>query len=328
MHLPKLKNLIKSISLSFLLLFLTSLTFSPKAHAISLIVSPPRHDISIQPGEKIQKNIKVTNQEDTPLTLDLFIQDYVVFDDSGTTQKVPPEEAGRYVASPWFTADKQTLKVQPKQSETITVLIQTPQDALPGGHYTGVYFQPQNTTVPETSGPQTFSQVGSLFAINVAGDINFDTLIKSFQTDKKFYEFGPVDFQAIIENQSDTHISPKATLTIKDTLGRELETLSFQKVNIFPFTSRTIKTTWDQTWGLGRYEATLTVPFGEGSTETATILFWIVPYKIIAVAILIILALIAIIIIIRRHLKHRQDSRDKEIDSLKRKIAQLQNKNN
>ncbi|MFH2019599.1 MAG: hypothetical protein ABII80_03240 [bacterium] len=295
------------------------------AQEVSLVVSPPRYDLEAQPGETLQKTIKITNNSDRELILRAFVIDFIVTDDAGTPVKVDVNASGRYLASPWFTLDKQEIVIPPLGQDSVIVLVDVPPDALPGGHYAGIFFEPQIARGLKTTVSYTTTQVGTLFSTTVAGDINYDALIKDFSTDKNTYEFGPVAFAATIENQSDTHITTEGTITIKNMLGRTLETLSLPSTNIFPFTSRSFATEWEQVWGFGRYSATLSAPYGHGQDLSRTIYFWIMPYRLIAAILIILLVLIASFVSIRRHLLHRQDTRDLEIDELKRKITELEN---
>ncbi len=316
--------LITILTLSFFILNSTK----PVKGQVSLVVSPPHVDLKLNPGDTAQQAIKITNQTDSPITVKLSVQDFIVQDNKGTPVKVSQDEAGRYLASPWFHLDRTQFSIQPQKTEVVTVLITTPKDALPGGHYAAVYVEPQLGHKPKTTGPKIVSEVGSLFSITINGDIKYDALIHNFKTQKRFLEFGPVNFSAEIENLSDTHISPQTSITIKNMLGKPLATLNPDKVNIFPFTSRTIHATWEQVWGLGKYEATLTVPFGPGKVATSTIFFWIIPWRLILAILVLILTFIATYILVRRHLKHKRETlnKEEEIDQLKRRIAELENK--
>lgn len=302
-----------------------SLTASSVRAEVSLVVSPPSFELPVEIGEVIQKSIKVTNNGDLPLALTIGISDFIVQDDLGTPIMVDPSVSGKYLASTWFTLEKSELLLAPSESQQLTVLIEVPPDALSGGHYAIVYFSPKDLDQPNSTGPSIQSKIGSLFNLTVAGDINYDAMIKDFSVKQKFSEFGPIEFSATIENQSDAHIRPATSIAIHDMLGRNLDTLALEEVNIFPFTSRTLTGVWDQIWGLGRYTATLTAAYGPGLTATRTLYFWIIPWKLIAAILVIVAVLIVASISIRRHLSHKADTRDTEIDELKRRIVELEN---
>lgn len=314
----------------FLLCFvflISNFVFKTTIHAsdVSLVVSPPRIDLEGKPGDTLQQTVKITNNGEQEIILQSLVADFIVNDDAGTPIKVSESASGRYLASPWFTLNDPEIVLQPKQTVSLIVLIDVPADALPGGHYAGVFFQPVPARGLKQTVSYTTAQVGSLFGINVAGDINYDALIKDFTVSSRLSEFGPIDFSTTIENQSDTHIKPVATITVHDLLGRKRTDLTLPEVNVFPYTSRTLSGTWDTVWGFGRYSATLELAYGPGLTASRTLYFWILPYRLMIAVGVVLLVLLVVIILVRRHLKSRFDHRDDEIDELKRKIAELEN---
>lgn len=316
----------KILPLLFTIPFIFTSVSTVHAQDISLVVSPPRTDLEIKPGETLQKTIKVTNTSETELILSAVPIDFIVTDDAGTPIKVTTEASGRFLASPWFTLETSELVVPPKDTAQLTVVITAPQDALPGGHYAGIFFEPKERKGEKKTVSYTTAQVGSLFALNVAGDINYDAVIKDFSVKNYLSEFGPIDFTLTLENQSDTHITPESSIKITDMLGRSVEPIKLNSVNIFPFTSRTQNARWDQIWGFGKYVATVTVVYGPtGAVTSRDLPFYIIPYRLIAAILVVLLVILATGISIKRHLMHRSDQRDSEIDELKRKIAELEN---
>ncbi len=317
-------------SRSLLLLFaICYLLFSPAQalaqEDISLVVSPPRTDLVIKPGETVQKSIKVTNTSATELILDAKVIDFIVTDNAGTPIKVTTEASGRFLASPWFTLESSELVVPPKETAQLTVVITAPPDALPGGHYAGIFFEPKERRGERKTVSYTTAQVGSLFALTVPGDLNYDAVIKDFSVQNFVNEFGPIDFSLTVENQSDTHITPETSLVVTNLIGVKSQPIQLDSLNIFPFTSRTQTARWEQVWGFGKYLATATVTYGPGLTTSRDVAFWIIPYRLVAAILVIILVLVASAISLKRHLAHKNDQRDQVIDELKRKIAEMEN---
>ena len=293
---------------------------------VSLVVSPPSFTLDAKPGDTLQQTIQVTNSGTSEVTLQALVNDYIVMDNQGTPVRVTTTASGRYLASPWFTLERNSLTLKPGATEQVIVIISVPKDALPGGHYAGVFFLDNPNHTPGKTASYTAAQVGSLFKLTVAGNIKYSAVIKNFSVDNHLYEFGPVNFSASIENQSDTQISPKASIAVYDMVGRKLADLPLDQVNIFPFVSRNLSTTWNTVWGLGRYTATLTAAYGpSGAVESRTLQFWILPYRLLAAVGVVLMVLFVIFILIRRHLKSRDDHRDEEIENLKRKIVEMEN---
>lgn len=323
------KKIIKSLVLIGVIVYWFN-GLIPPVHAQTqntLVVSPPRIDLEGKPGETLQQIVKITNSNSSDsVTVKAFAVDFIVQDDQGTPIQVTESASGRYLASPWFTLDQTEFVISAKQTIQLVVLIAVPKDALPGGHYAGVFFQPIAGKGEAKTVSYTAQQIGSLFGITVAGDIKYDALIKDFRVKNSLSEFGPIDFTAVIENQSDTHIRPTTSIVIHDMIGRQLADLKLDELNIFPFASRTLQGTWDTVWGLGRYTATLTASYGPGLVASRTLYFWILPYRLIAAILVVLLVLLVLFILVRRHLKSREDHRDEEIDELKRKIIEMENR--
>ncbi len=297
------------------------------AAEVSLVISPPRYDETVKPGQTVQKTIKITNPSAQPIKVQAQVYDFLVQNDSGTPIQVTENASGRYLASPWFTLDRTSFVIAPGATEQIYALISVPSDALPGGHYAGVYISPQDVNAPaQTTGAGVLPQIGSLFGLTVAGDIKYDALIKSFTVKNIVSEFGPIYFEAVIVNQSDTHIRPDSQIIIHDMIGRKLAELPLDQVNIFPYTPRTLTAQWPTVWGFGRFTATLSAAYGPGLVAERPLYFWIMPYRLMAAILIILLVLLAVLIVIRRHLEHRADTRDAEIDELKRKIIEMENR--
>ena len=314
-------------SLLFTVFHILHTPMTVSAADVSLVVSPPRYDADIKPGETVQKTIKITNSSpDQEVAIRANVYDFIVQDNLGTPIKVTESASGRYLASPWFVLDKSEFVIPPQGQEQVVVLITAPEDALPGGHYAGVFFSSVPGKNETGTASFTSAEVGSLFGLTVEGDIKYDALVKEFNTKSRLFEYGPVEFTAVLENQSDTHIRPMTKITVSDMFGRQLEELPLEEINIFPFTSRTLSATWQNIWGLGRYTATLSAAYGPGLTAERTLYFWIMPYRLIAAVLVILLVLLVLTITVRRHLKHRADTRDAEIDELKRKVIELENK--
>ena len=108
----------KLLAFAFLAVSLCHRVTITHAQDISLVVSPPRTDLPIKPGETLQKTIKVTNTSSTELILSANAVDFIVNDDAGTPIKVTTEASGRFLASPWFTLDTSELVIPPQRNSS------------------------------------------------------------------------------------------------------------------------------------------------------------------------------------------------------------------
>lgn len=170
-----------------------------------------------------------------------------------------------------------------------------PLNARPGGHYAGALYQPVTTlSTGKDTGPAVEAQLGTLFSLDVAGPIHEQADVTKFMTEHGFYEYGPVSILTQITNRGDLHIKPLANITITDILGRRIAQIPLDEHNIFPLAARDFVNVFGQKWMFGPFTAKLVGTYGrEGNLPlTATVTFWVIPWKVVVVIILLIVAAI------------------------------------
>lgn len=293
---------------------------------------PPRLEITGNPGETIQKTIKVQNTSTSTQYYSSDVEDFIVGEDGKTPIPVTQAVSSRYSLAQWITLSPTKFALKPNETQVLDVLIQIPKDALPGGHYAMALHEPNatakqaNDALMAQGSTGTAMKIGSLLYLTVSGPVKEEAFIHNF-TAPTLVEFGPVNFKYEVENRSDIHIRPQSSIEIKDTFGRVIDVVKVNEANIFPFTSRAFSAKFEQYWGLGRYTAKLNVPYGaHGLVATAVQTFWIIPYTVIIGLGLLVASVSAMFILIRRYLLHRGDTKTKEIEALKAKVKQLEDK--
>jgi hypothetical protein len=318
----KIRILIIGIYLGFSISNL-GFTRSAKAQsALGLTAIPPRLEISINPGQVISKEIKVRNESNVERFVTTSTKDFVVVNDLGTPIEIDAKstEQNRWAASNWLQVSETNLKLKPGETKSLILTIIAPDNATPGGHYAMVLHSPNNEAVLSETGSTILTNVGSLVYITVAGPTNQEARITEF-TGPNFQEYGPVNFRTTINNLSDIHIAPVGEITIKDWLNQKTQ-LPLESINIFPYTNRTYENQLNRKWLFGRYQADLTAGYGSaGGVLTATLFFWIVPWRLI---ILTLVAIVLVAIIIK--LLIRQDPPSTQIEELEKELDSLKNK--
>lgn len=300
---------------------------NPTNDQLTLVAMPPRAgedgQIRISPGEKYQTNVRIRNVSDKTVTLTSFAQDFVVKDDGSTPIPVYDTVTNRWGLASWMVIAPNRHTLAPKETAEMTVLIEVPENALPGGKYAMVIHEPINGDEQTDVGSvAAISQrVGSLFYVIVEGAINEEAYVRDFQF-KKFQEFGPVPFSFLIRNQSDIHISPRMNIDIFNMFGKKSGSIPVDSKNIFPLNSRNFAGSWDKIWGFGLYTAKLTASYGDsGQVAVASASFWIIPVRIILSVLFGSMLIIAMVLMIKRY-------GEKQANLEKEKIKELQTKLN
>lgn len=301
---------------------------------VVLTAIPPRlgedNSIKLKPGEKTQITVRVRNSSPTTSRVQTRARDFIIGEDGSTPVPVTEEVSNKWALSSWLTVTPNIQTLDPQETAGIAVLIEVPEDALPGGHYAMITHSLANEDTTgdnqENSNTAITQEVGTLLYVIVDGPINEQAFVRDFDFNNgKFAEFGPVPYAFTVENESDVHIRPLTKITITDIFGRTVATLQPETKNIFPLTNRSYEGSWDQVWGTGFYRAELTASYGEtGNVITAKDTFWLLPIKLVIAVLIIILTLIAILVSIRRHMIHRQDDRNKKIAALEDRLKDIE----
>jgi len=285
---------------------LNSTVANAKDNGQAFAISPPLVELSADPGETVNAEIKLTNVSAGPLTMSAETNNFGSKNETGEPNIIFNDEPGqdtRYTLKDWIVAPSD-FALQSKQTLSISVPITVPKNAEPGGHYAVVRF----TGTSAAASPQQVSlsaSIGSLILLKVSGDIKQQAKVEDFYTagsnfDKQsFFEVSPVSFVTRIRNEGNLHIKPTGTVTIRDMFGKEVATHRIngdpskekeQPGSILPQSVRRFDVTHKDNL-FGRYTATLDLSYGDGKTLSSSTQFWVLPYKLI-IAIIVGLALL------------------------------------
>lgn len=349
---PKSSSLLKAVGMILVLVLVlsnfakvspaTAQNPDPQAtseNGITLVAIPPRlgEDLTLtaKPGETKQEQIRVRNASNQSVVVQSSTLDFVLDKDATTPIAVNESVDNRWSLASWMTIAPGRQVLAPNQTGIVSLVIEVPNDALPGGHYAMVVHQPgleivgteATEEVVNESSTGINQQVGTLVYLLVEGPINEQAFIRNLNF-PQFSEFGPVPYSFSVENNSDIHIRPSLEVSIANLFGKVVSTSALETKNIFPLTSRDFSGSWKQIWGTGLYKATVTMGYGSlGQVATASTSFWLIPIKLIIALIVLILSIVAAVIVIRRHYLHRKENKDQKIKDLEKQVRDLESQN-
>jgi len=273
---------------------------------VGIQVSSPIYNFGIEPGKSAQEKIKIRNVSDTTQTFYPEVFDFKPAGETGTPQFLTgiEDESYTYSLASWINISREGITLKPNESAALNFTINVPKTAEAGGRYAGILF---GTTPSKAEGAQVAisNKVGALVLVRVAGDAKELANLKEFSSPKNFYEYGPVDFVVRVENAGNVHVVPKGTIEIKDTFGKKVSSLAVNEGNgnVLPDSIRRFDKengvlTWKpQGFTLGRYSANLLLNYGSPAKQlSATLTFWIVPWKLLLVILLAIIVLILLLV--------------------------------
>jgi hypothetical protein len=301
-----------------------------QSDTVSLSAIPPRvgedRNLKGKPGETIQTVIRVKNNSDEPLPVTSIVQDFIIGEDGFTPIPVFDETSNRWSLASWVTISPEAQTIAPNQSGNVNVVINVPEDALPGGHYAMVLHEPSvGGAGGEGAQSKVGQRVGTLLYFFVDGPITEEAFVRNFEF-QNLTEYGPVPFSYTVENMSDIHITPRTSITIHNIFGTQVDEITIEPKNVFPLMSRAFDGEWARVWGSGYYTARLTMNYGEnGQVVLATDQFWLLPYRLIAATGVGILAVIAILLLIRRQMVNRNRRERETIEMLEKRLEEIEN---
>jgi hypothetical protein len=298
----KYKKIRILVFLTFNLAFLT-LASQAKAQSVTrLIALPPRvEDLSAEPGEVVTRQIKIQNAGDAEMAIRPEVKDFIVQDKKGRPTFLNDEvtdHENRWAMSRWITVSPAQFTLKPGETKTLDLIIVVPEEAIAGGHYAAVLYQPDSSGAvgTDTSGSKITPSVAALVYLTVEGDINEDARVTRLDV-PQFSEFGPIDVETEITNFSDIHIKPKSAINVYNLFNQLSTRLDIEEQNIFPGQARVYNNTWDKKWLIGRFKAELTGSYGsQGQTLQAVTYFWVIPWKVLLAGLLAIVFIILTII--------------------------------
>ncbi len=319
---------------SYLLIATSYFLFSTKSTQAQSVVNglsaiPPRLEVTVPSDEVVSQTIKVRNESNEPKTITVTIRDFVVTDNKGTPNFIDDFSENlnnRWAASSWIQVSPSSLTLKPGETKNLSISVLPPKNALPGGHYAAVVYSPESGSMGSNTGASVQTNVGTLVYVTIPGDINQKAIVQSFSA-PKFSEFGPIDFKATVKNSSDIHIQPVGAITIKNWLGGKTAQLALENTNIFPYTTRDFQNTLNKKWLFGRYRADFNAIYGTaGGLITATIFFWVIPWRLIILITAAIAIIITLIVITKKNSKNNPKVSNNDVAQLEKELEELKKK--
>jgi len=257
-------------------------------------IGPTLISLTANPGDTVKADINLRDISKGSLLVSSQVNDFTANGEDGTPKVVLEDEVNPYSLRTWISPiDSMTLK--PKELKKLTITIDVPTNASPGGYYGVVRF---TGTAPELkdTGVSLSASLGALVFLRVNGDAHENMAIEEFSVNKNstrgnFFESTPINFTERIKNNGNIYEQPSGKITITDMFGKDVATVNVNLPpgNVLPSSIRKFEQTLDSsTLGnktlFGYYKAHLSVSYGDSKQEIKSDLtFWVIPYKLIAI---------------------------------------------
>jgi len=269
----------------------------PVRAAQGLEVSPTRTEARVQPGERFSYEVKLRNLVPEAVTAQMVTNDFTTKGDDGTVAEGDAQSPlTRSTLKGWVQA-LPPVDLAPSQTKTLSLTVQVPKDAEPGGHYGVVRFSPLKGGISSVNAFS--SSIGSLLLLTVAGDIKELLTLSDFSVTKdgtagSLFFGDSLELRERLHNDGSVHERPEGAVEIKDWRNKSVASFPLNPLSgaVLPDSTRAFTQEWQSSsWLPGRYSATLRLSYG---AETGvqhierTLTFWVVPIK----SLLVLLALL------------------------------------
>ncbi len=281
----------------------------------SLQVTPSPLIATIDPGKEQTLELRVRNANTVAEDLKLELRD---FDVDNVTGEIAISDKATDSYKDFVSFGSDTFRVEPGEWSTQKVIVNTPEDA--GFSYNFAILISRQSPLPQVEGG---SNIEGSVAVFTLLNVNRPDAVKklelsSFISAKKSYEYLPAELELSIKNTGNTIVQPEGSIYIGRS-GNEQEPLAALQINesggyIIPDSTRTIKEEWNDgfpsrneegkliwDWSkinklrIGKYTAKAVLIYDDGSRDIpieSTVTFWVIPWKIILGALVILLILV------------------------------------
>jgi hypothetical protein len=297
---------------------------SSAAEGFNVITSPLPIKISTAPGKTVETELRIKNQGAQAEGIKVGLMKFKGNNKTGTADLLDLGKNDTYAS--WVHFTPETILAQPGVWNTVKMRIDVPETASLG-YYLAVTFSP--TTVPGGRNVTSLKgSAATLVLLNVKGANEKRVLtIADFASKHTVYEYLPATFTVKVHNGGNIYIPPVGNIFI--TKGsKPVETLDFNAIgaSVLPDSSRTFTMPWkdgfpsfkdrlvdgkpsvdskgnykqDLSWNFskankfrfGKYTAKLLVAYDDGQHDVpleSTVSFWVIPWKIMSIFLLIII---------------------------------------
>lgn len=262
------------------------------------VVGPGRTEIEVSPGETVIQEVTITNRISDDRTFRLEVEDITGSQDGSSAVSLTGDERGPYSIRDYIQFPQDEIELELGERARVPVTITVPPDAEPGGYYGSVLVSTVRTADGQAEGvPRSpiIARVGSLFFLTVQGDTVRDgeTVGLSLIDDAWWYESGPVNIGILYENQGTVHLNPYGELSVTNMFGEEVGFVELEPWFVLPSSLRVREIEWDREFLLGRYTVTAHINRGyDDIVDEMQISFWVLPWKIVGGAFVILFILI------------------------------------
>lgn len=284
--------------------------------SFDLTLSPSQIEFVAKPGATITQAYDVINNSENPLLLNTEVLPWHPIGNEGNVSYQ------NIISSPniLFSLNNSDIKLgqvftlAPGQKQQLVLKIETSSQASLDDFYYTFFITQQGQTLDsnKSNNTQTIGKIGShlLLTVSNSEDVSNKAQITKFTVSPKLKDIflTPITFNAEVKNNSNNFFKTKGTITINKN-NVKVKELELSDNNVLTHSSRLISCkdqtdcTFDPPFWPGSYTATLTLD-PSLSAPSATISFFVFPFSLTAILIVILTIFFILFRIKKRFFPH------------------------
>ena len=300
--------------------------------ALNITNSPLPISIKSDPGRTISKDLRIKNNGIENETLKVGLMKFDAYGEEGKPRLKEREEGDDYFD--WVSFSEPQFTFGPNEWKSIVMTITIPETAALDYFYAVTFQRANPLSVSGEQTNVLHGGTATLVLLDVSSpNARREIAIEQFAVTKKRYEFLPVNFEIKLKNSGNVYVAPKGNIYIKR--GEQVtDTITVNSTggNILPDSSRIFKSDWSngfpfyqpkiingsvalrdgkpqhslvwptnqiKNFRIGKFTAHLTMVYVDGERDIpvdASVDFWVIPWRLLAIVVGLPLAFIAFVI--------------------------------
>jgi len=326
-----------------LLPFAPALAQSPDS-GFSAAISPLPILLNAKPGESVSTDLRVNNPSTHDEKFKVVVKTFTQDGPNGTVTLHDPTPADDFIS--WISFSRSVFDAPPGLWQTVKMTINVPKTASFGYYFAVEFTSAEQPARASGNGTAIQGAVASFVLLNAQapGEIR-QMRVSSFSAEHRFYEFLPAQFTIRLHNSGNVYAGASGNIFIMRG-SKQVGVINVNASHglVLPGANRLFSAAWDSgfpvykvadgpdgqplkdkdgkpklklNWDFsqlsklrfGRYTAKLALVYNDGTRDvpiTGTLSFWVVPWRLVAVVVLIIAlvaGLILYVVVLRRRLK-------------------------
>jgi hypothetical protein len=221
------------------LCFLFAAVSDTHAQEVSLSISPPLTELTIQPGKTFNQVFTIKN-DGVPVVLEPKIIPFVPFDKDGHAELIDDQNSINFFSS-WFFYDPSPISLKQSDSHDFYVKITPPETIKEGDYYFTFTVVTKNDNNIGSTNSQSQIRIGANILLSASKDGNpsKEVSIGKFGAPKILDSFSPLTYEVELSNPGKSLYKPTGTITISKPFGSD-EVLSLAPLNVLSGGTRKI----------------------------------------------------------------------------------------